>query len=225
MSLKIILAKNFEPSTVKFSDIKKNKNGGKAVYINSSELIQLPYMRSPFGLSAFTDESTNRTTYSLDLSFDQDNEEASELCKKLSELDDKIVETVAANSVEWLGKEYSVAVLKEALYKPMVRPGKEPYPATLKLKVMTNPNGEFVPEVYNPAKEMIPVDSIDKGSRVMCIVDINQIWFIDNKFGVSVRLKQALCQQTTKLKSFAFQGLDNAPEDIDEDEDDIEIDE
>jgi len=223
MSLKIILAKNFEPSTVKFSDIKKNKNGGKAVYINSSELIQLPYMRSPFGLSAFTDESTNRTTYSLDLSFDQDNEEASELCKKLSELDDKIVETVAANSVEWLGKEYSVAVLKEALYKPMVRPGKEPYPATLKLKVMTNPNGEFVPEVYNPAKEMIPVDSIDKGSRVMCIVDINQIWFIDNKFGVSVRLKQALCQQTTKLKSFAFQGLDNAPEDIDED--DIEIDE
>jgi hypothetical protein len=225
MSLKIILAKNFEPSTVKFSDIKKNKNGGKAVYINSSELIQLPYMRSPFGLSAFTDESTNRTTYSLDLSFDQDNEEASELCKKLSELDDKIVETVAANSVEWLGKEYSVAVLKEALYKPMVRPGKEPYPATLKLKVMTNPNGEFVPEVYNPAKEMIPVDSIDKGSRVMCIVDINQIWFIDNKFGVSVRLKQALCQQTTKLKSFAFQGLDNAPEDIDENEDDIEIDE
>jgi len=225
MSLKIILAKNFEPSTVKFSDIKKNKNGGKAVYINSSELIQLPYMRSPFGLSAFTDESTNRTTYSLDLSFDQDNEEASELCKKLSELDDKIVETVAANSVEWLGKEYSVAVLKEALYKPMVRPGKEPYPATLKLKVMTNPNGEFVPEVYNPAKEMIPVDSIDKGSRVMCIVDINQIWFIDNKFGVSVRLKQALCQQTTKLKSFAFQGLDNTPEDIDENEDDIEIDE
>lgn len=223
MSLKIILAKNFDPSTVKFSDIKKNKNGGKAVYINSSELIQLPYMRSPFGLSAFTDESTNRTTYSLDLSFDQDNEEASELCKKLSELDDKIVETVAANSVEWLGKEYSVAVLKEALYKPMVRPGKEPYPATLKLKVMTNPNGEFVPEVYNPAKEMIPVDSIDKGSRVMCIVDINQIWFIDNKFGVSVRLKQALCQQTTKLKSFAFQGLDNAPDDIDED--DIEIDE
>ena len=223
MSLKIILAKNFDPSTVKFSDIKKNKNGGKAVYINSSELIQLPYMRSPFGLSAFTDESTNRTTYSLDLSFDQDNEEASELCKKLSELDDKIVETVAANSVEWLGKEYSVAVLKEALYKPMVRPGKEPYPATLKLKVMTNPNGEFVPEVYNPAKEMIPVDSIDKGSRVMCIVDINQIWFIDNKFGVSVRLKQALCQQTTKLKSFAFQGLANAPDDIDED--DIEIDE
>jgi len=223
MSLNIILSKNFDPSTVKFSDIKKNKNGGKAVYINSSELIQLPYMRSPFGLSAFTDESTNRTTYSLDLSFDPDNEEASELCNKLSELDDKIVETVAANSVEWLGKEYSVAVLKEALYKPMVRPGKEPYPATLKLKVMTNPNGEFVPEVYNPAKEMIPVDSIDKGSRVMCIVDINQIWFIDNKFGVSVRLKQALCQQTTKLKSFAFQGLDNTPEDVDED--DIEIDE
>ena len=39
-------------------------------------------------------------------------------------------------------------------------------------------------------------------------VDVNQIWFIDNKFGVSVRLSQVLCQQSAKLPSFAFQGLD-----------------
>ena len=38
--------------------------------------IQFPFMRSPFGLSAFTDEGTGRTTYSLDLSFDPDNEQA-----------------------------------------------------------------------------------------------------------------------------------------------------
>ena len=43
----------------------------------------------------------------------------------------------------------------------------------------------------------------------MCIVDFNQIWFIDNKFGVSVRLSQVLCEQSTKLPSFAFQGLDD----------------
>ena len=48
----------------------------------------------------------------------------------------------------------------------------------------------------------------------MCIVEINQIWFIDNKFGVSVRLSQVLCGQSTKLPSFAFKGLDNTEEDL-----------
>ena len=95
-------------------------NGGD----NKKLYIQLPFMRSPYGLSAFTDEGTGRTTYSLDLSFDPDNAEAVELQEKLKELDDMIVNTVAENSKEWLGKEFNVAVLREALYKPIVRPGK-----------------------------------------------------------------------------------------------------
>jgi hypothetical protein len=41
----------------------------------------------------------------------------------------------------------------------------------------------------------------------MCIVEFNQIWFIDNKFGVSVRLSQVLCGESTRLPKFAFQGL------------------
>ena len=95
-------------------------------------------MRSPFGLSAFTDESTNKTSYSLDLSFDNDNEEAQELATKLRELDEIILNTVATNSKEWLGKKYDINVIREALYKPLVRQGKEGYADTLKLKVQTN---------------------------------------------------------------------------------------
>ena len=86
---------HFEPSTVILSKMKKNKNGGKTVYINAPEnkklYIQLPFMRSPFGLSAFTDEATNKTSYSLDLSFDTDNEQANDLMEKLKQLDERIV--------------------------------------------------------------------------------------------------------------------------------------
>ena len=93
---------HFEPSTVILSKMKKNKNGGKTVYINAPEnkklYIQLPFMRSPFGLSAFTDEATNKTSYSLDLSFDTDNEQANDLMEKLKQLDERIVKTVADNS-------------------------------------------------------------------------------------------------------------------------------
>ena len=229
MSLTIQQSTEFSPANVQFSKLRKNKNGGKAVYLNAGDnkklYLQFPFMRSPYGMSAFTDETTGRTSYSLDLSFDPDNEEAMALHEKLKELDDIIVNTVAANSQEWLGKEFNVEVLKQALYKPMVRPGKEQYPSTIKLKILTKPDGTFVPESYSMQKQAVPLDSIEKGNKAMAIVDINQIWFIDNKFGVTIRLQQALFEQSAKLPSFAFQGV-NLPDDdlqVDvEDEDEIE---
>jgi hypothetical protein len=228
MSLTIQRSSDFSPAAVQFSKLRKNKNGGKAVYLNAGDnkklYIQMPFMRSPYGLSVFTDESTGRTSYSLDLSFDPDNTEAMALHDKLKELDDIIVNTVAANSKEWLGKEFNVEVLKQALYKPMVRPGKEQYPATIKLKILTKPDGSFVPEAYSMQKQPVSLDTIEKGQKVCAIVDLNQIWFIDNKFGVTVRLQQTLIEQSAKLPSFAFQGIDLPDEeevDVDE-EDEIE---
>jgi len=141
MSLAIQKYSEFNANNVSFSKLRKNKNGGKAVYLNSSDnkkvFVQLPFMRSPYGLSAYTDEGTGRTSYSLDLSFDSDNTESATFLKAMTELDDLVVNMVADNSKEWLGKKFNVAVLKEALYKPIVRPGKEPYPATMKLKILT----------------------------------------------------------------------------------------
>ena len=67
MSTMIQRYEQFDPSTVVLSNMKKNKNGGKTVYINAQGnkklYLQLPFMRSPFGLSAFTDEATNKTSY------------------------------------------------------------------------------------------------------------------------------------------------------------------
>ena len=229
MSLSIQRSSDFSPASVGFSKLRKNKNGGKTVYLNGGDnkklYLQLPFMRSPYGLSAFTDEGTGRTTYSLDLSFDSDNADAMELHDKLKELDEIIVNTVAENSKEWLGKEFNVAVLREALYKPMVRPNKEPYPSTLKLKIATKPDGTFVPEAYNMQKEAVPLDSVEKGQKAMAIVDVSSIWFIDNKFGVTIRLQQALLEQSTKLPSFAFQGLDLPDEEVDEEDEEVEVDE
>ena len=229
MSLSIQRSSDFSPASVGFSKLRKNKNGGKTVYLNGGDnkklYLQLPFMRSPYGLSAFTDEGTGRTTYSLDVSFDSDNADAMELHDKLKELDEIIVNTVAENSKEWLGKEFNVAVLREALYKPMVRPNKEPYPSTLKLKIATKPDGTFVPEAYNMQKEAVPLDTIEKGQKAMAIVDVSSIWFIDNKFGVTIRLQQALLEQSTKLPSFAFQGLDLPDEEVDEEDEEVEVDE
>ena len=229
MSLTIQRSSEFSSASIGFSKLRKNKNGGKTVYLNGGDnkklFLQLPFMRSPFGLSMFTDESTGRTSYSLDLSFDPDNTEAMEIHDKLKELDELIVNTVAQNSKEWLGKEFNVAVLREALYKPIVRPGKEQYPSTMKLKISTKPDGSFVPEAYSMQREQVSLDSIEKGQKVMAIVDLSSIWFIDNKFGVTIRLQQTLLEQSSKLPSFACQGVELPTDEVDDEvEEDDEVD-
>ena len=221
MALQITHHKNFNIEAVGFSKLRKNKNGGKAVYLNVSDkklYLQLPKLRSPYGLSTYTDESSGKTSYSLDLSLDTDNNDAMELREKLTQLDDLIIKTVVENSKEWLGKKLNETVCREALYKPLVRQGKEPYPDTIKLKILANDKGEFVPETYNTNREQVGLDTISKGSKVTCIVDMVQIWFIDNKFGVTVRLQQALLEPSAKLPSFAFVGVDGASEAQAEDE-------
>jgi len=231
MSHSIQQSTEFSASTVIFSKIRKNKNGGRAVYLNgpnNSKLqLELPKMRAPFGLSAFTDEASKKTSYTLPLSFDADPE-TDDLMNKLKTLDDMIVKMVAENSVEWLGKKYGVPVIKEALYKPIVTPGKGDYPATLKLKVLSDAKtGDFVPEAYNYKRENVELTSIEKGQRVKSIVEINQIWFIDNKFGVSIRLQQCLLEPSKKLPRFAFKNVEEPPveDEAEEDEECGEVDE
>ena len=229
MALNIYTHDEFSPSAVCFSQVRKNKLGGKAVYMttNSKKLyVQFPYMKAPFGLGSYTDEASGKTSYSLDLNIDPNDPSHVELVKKLNELDDLVVKEVCKNSENWLGKKYNAAVIKEALYKPIVRPGKEQYPDAIKLKVLRDNNSsKFIPEAYNHKRERVELDSIEKGQKVLTIVDINQIWFVDNKCGVSIRLQQVLLAKTEKLKSFAFKGVEPSEEDEVEDEgSDVEVD-
>lgn len=225
MALQIINASDFSANDVTFSALRVNKvRGNKTVYLsgpNKSKLnIQFPWMRAPFGLSSYTDAATNRTSYSLDLSFDKDNDDLMQIQKNLEAFDDVVVKTVAANSKEWLGKQFKEAVLKEALYKSIIRPGKDDYPSTMKLKVMVdNKTDKFIPEAYNMRQEEVSVDALEKGMRVIVIAEIASIWFIDNKFGVTTRLQQVLMEPPKKLPKFAFTGLDpiaNAEEEEEE---------
>ncbi len=206
-----ILFSEFDASKVAFGAFRKNKNSSKSVYITDSNknklYLELPYMRAPFGLSTYEDEKTKNKSYSLDLSFDKNDESLLALQEKFKKLDEIVVNLVAKNSVEWLGKAYNVNVLEQALFKPMIRSGKGDYASTMKLKILVNQNGDFVPEAYNTKFERVPLDSIEKGQKVKTIIDVNQIWFVDNKFGITVRLLQVLLEPSKKLPPCAFRDI------------------
>jgi len=200
---------NFNASDVRFSEVKKNKMGGKAIYLsggNGGKLVyQLPMLKAPYGLSDFTDKASGKVSYSLDLSLDD-----TDILSKLEGFDERVLDYVATNSTACLGKEYKKDVIREALHKPLVKQSKGGYAPTLKIKVATNPDGSFEPSAYTMDQALTSVDKIGKGTMVHTIVEFNSIWFIDNKFGVSVRLQQVLFAPTTKLSGFAFSGIETS---------------
>jgi hypothetical protein len=214
----------FSVFEAKFSDLKKNKMGGKAIYINSQAggklMYQMPQLKAPYGLSDYTDAASGKTTYSLDLSLDD-----SDVLSKLQEFDEAVLDYVAENSQEFLGKVYKKEVIREALYKPLVRPSKGNYAPTLKLKVQTRSDGSFEPTAWTMDQKETQLDKIGKSTLVYTIVDFNQIWFIDNKFGVSVRLQQVLFAPTAKLSGFAFSGVETvaAPASNSDESDEIDV--
>jgi len=60
---------------------------------------------------------------------------------------------------------------------------------------------------------------------VMTIIEINQVWVIGMKCGVSVRLQQILFAPKSQLKGFSFVGVEEAPAAVEEtEEEEAEID-
>jgi len=224
MALTIRKIADFDVNSLTFSAVRKNDKGGRAVYLNSNGgqklLFQLPQMRAPFGLSEFTDKATGRTSYSMNLSLDDEK-----VRNVFQSIDNKILDFVVANSEACLGKKYSVDIMREALFKSAIKPGKDNYAPTLQLKVLPGRDGKgYAVEAYNSAKQPVDLATLEKGQGIITIIEINQIWFVDNKFGVSIRLQQALFAPLNKLKGFSFVDVETtAPASTEDDDDEIDI--
>ena len=193
----------FDANTMTFSGLRKNAKGGKMVYVNvagsNKTFFEMPVLRAPFGLSSYTDQKSGSVSYSLDVSLD-DND----VVQKIRDIETHVLNHVVRNSEELLGRSYTEEVIKQALFKSCIRESKDgKYAPTLKLKVMHN-DGVFSVSAYDAVRNVVNLDVLQKGQRVKTIIDFNQIWIIDNKFGLSVRLKQVMMMPTTELSGCAF---------------------
>lgn len=193
------LLTNFDASTLTFSSVKKNRNGGKFVTITGASgcpvYIQLPSLRTPFGINPPNDKVRE---YYLNLSLAPDVE------AKLREVDDHVLKHVSENSVALLNKQVDIDTMRDLLYTPIVRPSADgKYAPVIKIKASMG-EGKNLPDVYNNNREPISIDDITKGSNVESIVELNQVYFINGKFGVSMRLNQVKVSPTNRLRGYAF---------------------
>ena len=178
----------------------------------------MPYMRAPFALSEFVDEQSKRKSYSINLSFNNDDPELCHIQQILEDFDTKVIQMIAANSVEILGQSAEEAEIRKFLYRPLVRKSKKgDYAPTMKLKVFYNAETDkYGPEIYNQNREQVPVDSIEKGQRMAVIFDLCRIWIIDGKISIDASLQQAMLEPGKKLPPCAFDFGSSAPADADE---------
>lgn len=189
-------------SAVNFSAVRKNPRGGKFINVllnNEPIRVQLPPLRAPFGISPPDD---NVKDYYLSLSMTPEVEQ------KMCELDDSIVNHVAQNSIELLGKNVSTEVIRDLLLNPIAKSSKDPeksakYAKTIKMKVSTGEGKNIAPFFINRDTQAT-VSDIKAGSTVATIIEIGQIWFINGKFGASVKLLQGKISPSSSLSDYAF---------------------
>ena len=203
----------FDVNSVIFNAPKGNEYGGKAIYLNlpgkQKLIFQLPAIRAPFGLSNYVDKTNNKSTYSLSLSLDSNPE----IAEKFKALDERVLEYVEANSTTLFGKKVNKDTMRDVMYASPIRRDKDgKYPETLYTKVMQTRDGKsFAVEAYESNRKPTDLANLEKGRSVITIIEVNQVWVIGMKFGVSVRLQQILFSPKTQLKGFSFVGIDEAP--------------
>lgn len=213
--MKITKAQNLTADDLAFGDIRKNDLGGKFIPLKYSTgekmYVQMPALRTPFGLSSMTDQTSGKTSYTVPLSFDLNDPKAQELVKVIEALDEKVVQHVHANCKALMGKQHKIDILREGLYRPILTASKDPekYGPTLKLKVLQDRNtGTFVPEAFNNHKQPVDLDSLERGGTAESIVEFVHAYVIDGRIGVSVRLSQIKMSASNKLSGYAFQDDD-----------------
>ena len=221
MASSVIKFSDLSLTDVTFSDIRKNANNGKTIFLggrgNSKLYIQLPKMKVPFGLGIFED-ANGKVSYNLPMTADDPT-----FVDFLKKFDDMVVTKIVENAETYLGKPMNETVVREALYTALFKPpSDEKYSPIFKTKILANQDGTFVPQVFTTDRQPFELHKLEKGQYVTAIVHIANIWFVGTKFGVTIRLQQLRVTPSEKLTEYAFVDEDDEVEEGDESFDDSE---
>jgi hypothetical protein len=148
-------------------------------------LLQLPKSRTAYkGVAQFDPGAPWYLSLKLEL----------DTLKVLEELDDYLVKYISDNSKALIGEETDVAAVRKYCYNPIVTKGKkEGYENTRTLKMKLNmKDGPYATKAFDHTKTKIPTDSIKGNDSVVCLIAIDRVYYMMNKFGVSFKLKQVV---------------------------------
>lgn len=201
MSLRMIT--DFKVTDIISSGVTSNKYGGKAIYLNgpgrSRLMFQLPPLKAIVGLK---ESELAPGSWNMPLSLDNEA-----VLKVFQDLENFTIDTIIANSVELTGKKLTrELILAGESWKPFIKmPKKDGYSPILRMTPQVDKvSKKFITEAYNADREPVPLESLDKGQRVSCIIELTQIWKSTMGYGLSMRLHQVMFSPSSKLAPCAF---------------------
>ncbi len=169
--------------------------------------IIFPRMYMPFGISGFTPE-VGPTKYNIDFAmkgWDEDGNFVNKFYNSMRELEEKVIENVSNQSEDIFGKPMSIEELKPMFFSNIKEsPDREP---KFRVKVDSTIDDKVKPNVYDEEKKPLN-DEIKNGlysrNSGTAIVEMNSIYFLNRKFGVSWKLNSLVVYEPQRLKGFQF---------------------
>ena len=171
---------------------------------------QIPRMYMPFGISGFTPE-VGPTKYNIDFAmkgYDEDGNYVKRFYEVLHDLEDKIIHSVSEQSEKIFGKKMNFNELKPMFNSNIKEsPDREP---KFRVKVDSTFDGKLKSHVYDENKKAL-YDEVSNGlySRQSgtAVVEMNSVYFLNKKFGVSWKLNSLVVYEPQRLKGFQFIGV------------------
>ena len=190
-----------------------NYDGRKiSLCTNEDKLMKIifPRMYMPFGISGFTPE-IGATKYNIDFAmkgWDEPDNFVKKFYECMRDIEDKVIHAVSEQSAKIFNKYMTYEELKPMFNSNIKEsPDREP---KFRVKVDSTIDGKIKPHVYNEDKKPM-VDDIKNGlysrNSGTAIVEMNSVYFLNRKFGISWKLNSLVVYEPQRLKGFQFIGV------------------
>ncbi len=205
----------FDCNKTRYSAPKANASGGKAVSIFSTEIGSGLKLSTPLMLTWGASDYEGNKQYAMSLQFPSQEyltADTSAFLQNMKTFEDKIKADALTYSKEWFGKVHKSPDVIDALFTPMLKYSKDKQ--TREIDLTKSPtlsvktpqyDGVWKFEVYDedenklfPNNESLginPLDYLQKGTHLACIIQCGGLWFANGKFGITWRLAQAVVQK------------------------------
>ena len=190
-----------------------NYDGRKiSLCTNEDKLMKIifPRMYMPFWYFRFYTR-IGATKYNIDFAmkgWDEPDNFVKKFYECMREIEDKVIHAVSEQSAKIFNKYMTFEELKPMFNSNIKEsPDREP---KFRVKVDSTIDGKIKPHVYNEEKKPM-VDDIKNGlysrNSGTAIVEMNSVYFLNRKFGVSWKLNSLVVYEPQRLKGFQFIGV------------------
>jgi hypothetical protein len=205
----------FDCNKTRYGAPKANASGGKAVSIFSTAINSGLKLSTPLMLTWGASDYEGNKQYAMSLQFPSQEyltNDTESFLRNMKALEDKIKTDALTYSKEWFGKVHKTPEVIDALFTPMLKYPKDKqtkdydftksptlsvktpiYEGVWKFEVYDEDENKLYPDVSNPS--INPLDFLQKGTHLACIIQCGGLWFANGKFGITWRLAQAVVQK------------------------------